>query len=270
MIYFPTCKLNLGLQVLSKREDGYHEIASVMLELPFHDILEITPSKDFNFELTGVEWNEDLSSNSCVKAFQLLKRHNPHLNNYSMHLHKCIPTGAGLGGGSSDASFVLRALNELEELNYSTNELEQFAAELGSDNAFFIQGGIQYSFGRGEKLEVLDKHLLDGYWIYLVNFGYHISTAEAYSGVQPVANRSDLKDILQQPILNWKETLHNDFELSVFKNYPFLSEAKNQLYKHGAIYAAMSGSGSTMFGIFEKEQEIPWERPFQLEKWLKL
>lgn len=266
MIYFPTCKINLGLHILEKRSDGYHEIETTMLEIPYTDVLEVIVSEEDRFSSSGQEIPGD--NNSCVAALKLLRK-DFEFHPMQIHLHKELPTGAGLGGGSADSTFTLKAINEIAQLNLTESQLEKYAAQLGSDNAFFVKGGFQLGKGRGELLSELTNSL-KGYYIYVLNIGLHVSTAEAYAKVIPNSNRNELSELVQMPISTWKNNLVNDFELSVFEKYPELSEIKEKLYEEGAIYAAMSGSGSTLFGIFAEEKKIEWDRPLLVDKWLKL
>ncbi len=256
MIYFPSCKINLGLHILRKRTDGFHEIESGMLEIPFRDVLEIVPAKSFTFESSGLEIPGE--GNLCISAWQLLQGEFGLLG-AKMHLHKTIPMGGGLGGGSSDAAYALIAINHLYDLGLSVQQLESYAARLGSDCAFFIRGGLQLAKGRGELLEPLEIRLPELY-VVLVNHGIHVPTKDAYANVQPDDQRSSLKEILLQPLETWKDKLVNDFERSVFQQHPSLAETKQELYDNGAVYAAMSGSGSTMFGLFTEDPgTIRWK-----------
>jgi 4-diphosphocytidyl-2-C-methyl-D-erythritol kinase len=271
MIYFPPCKINLGLHILSRRDDGYHEIESGMLEIPFRDLLEIIPSEESAFTSSGLEIPG--TGNSCIAAYELLRK-DFGLPNVRMHLHKIVPMGGGLGGGSSDSAWTLKALNEQFALGLSAAQLEYYAAQLGSDNPFFIKGGLQLATGRGEVLEPLDIPLpvpvRRGVWqICLVNLGIHVPTKDAYRHVTPQADRRPLKEILQLPIGEWKNGLVNDFEASVFLQHPQLKTIKEDLYRAGAVYAAMSGSGSTLFGLFEeKPSVVQWTYDPLFETWV--
>jgi 4-diphosphocytidyl-2-C-methyl-D-erythritol kinase len=254
MILFPPAKINLGLHILFKRNDGYHELETVMTPLPFTDILEILPCKKFEFIQTGLTIPGDSQSNLCVKAY-LLMREKYNIPPVYIHLRKIIPMGGGLGGGSSDAAFVLKGINDLFQLNLTTQKLEELAAQLGSDCPFFIQNIPQVAKGRGEILTPIELKL-KGYYIKILNLGIHVGTKEAYDGCTFSNNSKTLSDIISQPISTWKNELKNDFENSVFKIHPKLEAAKQALYNDGAIYAAMTGSGSTLFGIFEIKPEL--------------
>lgn len=265
MIFFPSSKINLGLHILRKRDDGYHAIESGMLEVPFRDVLEVVPSDSLVFTSSGLEIPG--GENSCVQAFRLLQQEFD-LPGAHIHLHKMVPMGGGLGGGSSDCAQTLVALNQLFDLGLTDDQLEQYAARLGSDTPFFIRGGLQLSTGRGEILRPL-KLDLPHWQICIVNLGIHVSTLEAYAGVTPKADRAPLETILQLPVHTWKDHLVNDFEESVFAHHPALITVKQELYAAGAVYAAMSGSGSTLFGLFEtKPEKIAWSREPAYEVWV--
>ena len=249
MIVYPNAKINIGLNVLNKREDGYHELSSVFYPVSeLYDILEIITSDDFSFSSSGIAIPGD--NNICTKAFDLLKAEYD-VGNVKIHLHKIIPIGAGLGGGSADGAFVLKALNELFELNLTNNQLEKYALELGADCPFFIENTPKYVTGIGEQMTAIDLDLSD----YEIKFFFpdlHISTAEAYRRVNPNFPKYALLDLIEQPIENWKSTVKNDFENSAFKNYPQLAKMKAELYADGAIFASMTGSGSVLYGVFVK------------------
>lgn len=267
MINFPTCKINLGLHILRKRVDGYHDIETAMLELPFCDVLEALESKEASFSTSGLEIPG--SGNLILDAERVFRKHRE-IPVLSFHLHKMIPMGGGLGGGSSDAAFALKLLRDQYAPEMGNEQLKQLAAEIGSDCAFFIEGGLQFAEGRGEVLSPLVSDLQQQY-IVLVNAGIHVSTKEAYDGVVPDETRPSLRTILEKPITEWKDVLTNDFEVSVFKKYPELARLKNDLYNHGAMYAAMTGSGSTLFGIFSSEPSgISWSQEVVYEKCLKM
>ena len=251
MILYPPCKINLGLHILHKRNDGFHELDTCMYEIPLYDILEIIPSQNFEFTSSGMIIPGDVDANLCVKAFKLLKEKHE-ISNVKIHLHKQIPMGGGLGGGSSDGTYTLKLLNELFELKLTDLILEGYASELGSDCAFFVNCGCQIAKGRGEILTPIQLDL-SGYYIKIVNIGIHISTKEAYAGIEFQQHKNTLHELITKNITDWKTLLKNDFEISVFKNHPILKEVKENLYDEGAIYASMSGSGSTMFAIYREE-----------------
>lgn len=257
MICFPGCKINLGLNVLAKREDGYHTIQSVLYPIVWQDILEVIKSDKFQFSSSGLSIPGSEESNLCVKAYQLLKA-DFDLSPVKIHLHKIIPMGGGLGGGSSDGAYTLILLNDLFELNLSAEQLCAYAAKLGSDCPFFIRNQAQYATETGTTLENIDLNL-EGYYIKLLNVGVHVSTAEAYGNIHFLDNLKDPKEVVSMPLETWKNDLSNSFEASVFPNHPELAEIKEQLYNEGAIYAAMTGSGSTMFGIYKEEPSLSFD-----------
>ena len=252
MIQFPNAKINLGLRIIKKRSDGYHEIETCMYPIPWYDALEIIPSKKFNFQSTGLAINTNAENNLITKAYNLLKEAF-NIPPVDVHLHKIIPMGAGLGGGSADAAIMLKLLNAEFELGISPKELKNYAAEIGSDCPFFIDNVPAICTGRGEIMEPID-FTLSGLKLLLVKPNIHISTAEAYANVIPKTPENNLRTIILNPQL-LKEQLFNDFETPIFQQYPTLKEIKNELYKLGAIYASMSGSGSTMYGLFSDIDE---------------
>tara|TARA_B110000467_G_scaffold125244_1_gene117617 strand:+ start:306 stop:1118 length:813 start_codon:yes stop_codon:yes gene_type:complete len=256
MILFPPSKLNLGLQIIAKRNDGYHNLQTVFYQFPLNDILEIL--KDDSLSPGTCMFNSSgllipSGQNLCEKAYYLLTKYF-NLPGVQIHLHKIIPLGAGLGGGSSDAAYTLRLLNTLFDLKISETKLMDYAIELGSDCPFFIRDYPQYAEGRGEVLEPIEidlkgKHLL------IINPNIHISTKEAFATIKPTESIS-CKKIVLQDISTWKENLSNDFEASIFPTYQVLKTLKNKLYDVGALYACMSGSGSTMYAIFNEKPEL--------------
>ncbi len=257
MILFPNAKINLGLNVLRKREDGFHDIETVFYPIRFMDALEVIEDKDrhgfIKFSCSGLPVFGSEEDNLCIQAYYLLKRDFPQLPAIKMHLHKAIPMGGGLGGGSADGAFVLRLLNEKFNLNLSTPQLLNYAAALGSDGPFFIINKPCFATGRGEILEEIALDL-SGYKIILVNPNIHVSTAWAFGQLKLSGDpkHPDPRNIIGQPINTWKDRLQNYFETPVFEKYPDIKNIRDELYNAGAIYAAMSGSGSTVFGIFDK------------------
>ena len=257
MITFPNCKINLGLNIIGKREDGYHNLETVFYPLPFYDVLEIiTSDKTENeFFLTGVNIDGDSKNNLCLKAYEILKKDFPQLPFIKIYLQKNIPIGAGLGGGSADGAFMLTLLNEKFNLNVSEEKLLQYALQLGSDCPFFIKNKPCFAQSRGEVLEEIQIKL-SGYKLLLVNPQIRINTSWAFSQIQPAVSKKPLKEIIQQPVSEWKKQLKNDFEQAIFAAHPSLQKIKLQLYNLGAIYASMSGSGSTIFGIFNSDTNL--------------
>ena len=251
MIVFPNCKINLGLHILGKREDGFHNLETVFYPVPFKDALELIPATntDIEFTGTGLAVDGNAADNLCVKAYHLLKKDFREIPAVKIHLHKAIPLGAGLGGGSADAAFMLKLLNEKFKLKLSTDQLINYAQQLGSDCPFYIINKPCFATGRGEMLEEITVDL-SAYKMVLINPGIHINTSWAFTNITPDLPVKSIKEIIQQPISSWKDELKNDFETAVFTAHPAIKEIKEKLYSQGAIYAAMSGSGSTVFGFF--------------------
>jgi len=264
VIVFPNCKINLGLHILQKREDGYHDLETVFYPIALHDGLEITqnfsPATDVEFSVSGNNIEGNLSDNICIKAYHLLKKDFPHLPEIKMHLHKVIPTGAGLGGGSADGAFTLLLLNNKFNLDLNDEQLINYALHLGSDCPFFIKNKPCLAKGRGEKMEEVELNL-SAYKIFIVHPGIHISTAWAFSQIKPYSERRSLNETIQLPVHEWREHLKNDFEEVVMNQHPELKELKESLYNAGAMYASMSGSGSTFYGIFPKKSEPRFNFP---------
>jgi len=257
MIVFPNCKINLGLYILQKRTDGFHDLETIFCPVGLLDALEIIQNPapqliEVEFTTSGLKI--DTEENICVKAYQLLKKDFPELACIKMHLHKVIPLGAGLGGGSSDGASALLLLNKKFNLGLSERQLIGYALNLGSDCPFFIKNKPCYATGRGEVLEEINLDLIN-YKIVLVNPKIHINTAFAFSKIKPDNTRASLKQIIQQPVSEWKNILKNDFEETVFNKYPEIKTIKHQLYQQGAVYCSMSGSGSTVYGLFEKSSQ---------------
>jgi 4-diphosphocytidyl-2-C-methyl-D-erythritol kinase len=254
LIVFPNCKINLGLHILRKREDGFHDLETVFYPVPIHDALEVirnTADDGVDFSQSGIQIDTTATGNICVKAYSLLKQHFPHLPGVKMHLHKVIPAGAGLGGGSADGAFTLKLLNEQFRLGLTSQQLLEFALQLGSDCPFFIVNQPAVGGGRGEQLRQVELQL-GAYNLILVHPGIHVSTAWAFSQIQPSTKRQPLAEIMATDVQSWRDSLFNDFEQPVFQKHPELESIKQQLYNAGALYASMSGSGSSIFGIFEK------------------
>ncbi len=251
MIVFPNCKINLGLNILSRKESGFHDLETFFYPVNFHDALEILTSTKVNTELTvtGTTTGK-IEDNICFKAYHLIKKDYPQLPEIKIHLHKAIPMGAGLGGGSADGVAMLQLLNNKFNLNINNEQLFGYALMLGSDCPFFLLNRPCFATGRGEILEPLPISL-SGYKIIIINPGIHISTSEAFKNITPSIPEKSIKEIIAQPIDTWRTQLKNDFENSMFDKYPVIKNIKEQFYKEGAIYASMSGSGSTLYGIFE-------------------
>jgi 4-diphosphocytidyl-2-C-methyl-D-erythritol kinase len=260
MICFPNAKINLGLRIIEKRSDGYHNIETVFYPIGLCDALESVPNNqntDYTLSVSGLKTDEkstDINNNLVTKAFRLLQ------STYSLlpadfFLHKIIPIGAGLGGGSSDAAFALKLINEINNLGLSNAELENISAHLGADCAFFSKNKPIFASGIGTDFIDIDIRL-KGYFLVLVKPDIFVSTAKAYSLVCPAHPDSSLKELLSEPIETWKETVVNDFELPIFEKYPQIRLIKDSLYKEGASYASMSGSGSSVFGLFREPVDL--------------
>ncbi len=261
MIVFPCAKINLGLNIVSKREDGYHNLETVFYPIPLYDALEIKymdekfPSDTAcDLKVTGNVVDCDEQKNLVVKAYHILAA-DYQLPRIHTHLYKHIPSQAGLGGGSSDAAFMIRLLDERFRLNIGNPEMERYAARLGADCAFFIEAEPAYAEGIGDVLMPADgpDGNLQGYYLCVVKPDVAVSTKEAYSAITPKKPAKSCRDIVRQPIETWKEELVNDFEEPIFKMHPELEAIKQKLYDQGAVYASMSGSGSALYGIFKEE-----------------
>ena len=250
MLFFPNAKINIGLNITSKRSDGYHNLESIFYPIAWRDILEIMPSKQLSFESTGLSIPGQ--GNLCLKAYELMKSHYG-ITPVSMHLHKNIPTGAGLGGGSSDAAFTLMALNTIYELGLEKDELKKMAAQLGADCPFFIDNTSSLTSGIGELLNPIDLDM-SNYHLLVVKPDIFVSTAEAFSIIVPQKPSLSLEEEIKMPIEKW--TLKNDFEDSIFPQYPELLEIKKSLIQAGALYASMSGSGSSIYSIFSEKPQL--------------
>lgn len=254
MLVFPNAKINIGLNIVEKRADGFHNIQSVFYPIKLSDALEIIVDHTHDaikIETSGLAITGSVEENLIYKAYHLIKAQYvlPGLNVY---LHKVIPMGAGLGGGSSDAAFFIKLLNDVADINLSYGEQHYFAKQLGSDCSFFINNKPAYATQKGE---VLDSVLLDlsGKHIVLIKPDVFVSTPMAYAGVTPQKPASHLEEDVLLPVENWKGTIKNDFEPSVFEKFPVIGQIKERLYASGALYVAMSGSGSSVYGIFDKE-----------------
>ena len=258
MILFPNAKINLGLNIIRKRADGFHDLETFFCPVNLCDALEVIPqqspataTENVIFNTSGIHIDGNTKDNICVKAWNLLKKDFSELPQVQMHLHKVIPTGAGLGGGSSDGAFTVQILNRLFDLKVPEPELSAYALQLGSDCPFFLLNQPCFAEGRGERLEPISVDLT-GYEILLIHPGIHISTAKAFAGVRPRVPEKSVYGVVQQPVTSWRRELVNDFEESLFPLFPALKEIKESLYAEGAVYASMTGSGSAVYGLFEK------------------
>jgi 4-diphosphocytidyl-2-C-methyl-D-erythritol kinase len=256
VITFPNSKINLGLNIVSKRDDGFHNIETAFLPIPFEDCLEVERTTNHSsLTISGLPIEGALENNLCWKAYGLL---NTQFNvpAIDIKLHKQIPSGAGLGGGSSDAAFTLKLLNEKFNLALTREQLFGFASQLGSDCPFFIINRPCLGSGRGEILEEVQIPELNGFSVLLVLPGIHISSGWAFQQTSPRKPQESIREIIKKPINNWKGSLVNDFEGPVFNAFPELKKLKETLYDAGALYASLTGSGSAVYGIFSALPEI--------------
>lgn len=265
MIVFPNCKINLGLHVTRKRPDGFHDLETIFYPLPVNDALEVITHTSLQFESSGIPVPGNAADNLCLKAFELLRSDFPQLPPVSIHLLKNIPIGAGLGGGSADAAFMLQLLNQKFQLGLTEAALLDYAAQLGSDCPFFIINRPCYATGRGEIMETISLDL-SAYSFLLVHPGIHVNTGWAFKQLTPGTPAYSLRDVIQTPVELWKDIVTNDFEIPVFQAHPVLGNIKEQMYSSGAVYAAMSGSGSAVFGIFPKNKiaDIGWDASYRV------
>lgn len=264
MVVFPNAKINIGLCITGKRNDGYHNIESIFYPVPITDILEIVPLEEgdrFNFYGTKIEG--DLEKNLIVKATTEMRKalildYDPskqgQVLKFSFHLQKIIPTGAGLGGGSADGTYTLKALNRLLDLNLKVGHMEEIALKLGSDCPFFVRNKPALVSGRGENVEHIDLDL-SNYHLVLIHPGIHISTTEAYQNIITQPSKINWQSTVKKPISEWKNHLRNDFEKTIFEKHPEIKSIKEKLYEIGADYAQMSGSGSAVYGLFKDEKD---------------
>ena len=255
MVTFPNCKINIGLNILGKREDGYHNIQTVFYPIPITDALEViecpNSGEAIKFTASGIHVPGKAGSNLCTRAYEILKQDFPGLPSIKMHLHKVIPMGAGLGGGSADAAFTLELLNSKFSLQLSSEQLMEYALQLGRDCPFFIFNKPCVGTGRGEVLTPIELDV-SAYKIFLINPGIDISTHLAFSQITIAEQSENLAELILKPIKEWKQFIFNDFEIPVFNTYSEIADIKTALYGNGALYAGMSGSGSTVYGIFQK------------------
>ena len=261
MVSFPNAKINLGLHVVARRPDGFHNIESCFYPVGWTDVLEIIEAEALQFSSSGRPIPGEAAHNLCLKAYAALQQ-DFDLPPVHIHLHKVIPIGAGLGGGSADAAFAVKLLNHKFALGLTPERMEDYVRPLGSDCAFFIRNKPLYCYEKGDRFADIDVDL-QGYWIGLVNPGLHVSTPEAYAGMTARPPAVPLRDVLARPVEAWQDALQNDFERTVFAKYPAIAAVKVQLYAAGAVYASMSGSGATVYGIFR--QPVPLREHFPAE-----
>ena len=254
MLNFPNAKINIGLNVLNRRDDGYHNLETIFYPVNLKDALEIVVADELSFESSGLEIPGMVEDNLCIKGYHLMKK-DFDLPPLKIHLHKHIPIGAGLGGGSADAAFFIRLIDQNFNLGMTDEQMIGYARKLGADCAFFIKNKPVFAFEIGDEFEPVRLDL-SKYQVVLVMPPVHVSTAEAYRGVKPAPVKDSLMDLIYEPIADWKKYIKNDFEASVFKNHPEIRGVKASLYEAGALYASMSGSGASVFGIFQTTPDL--------------
>lgn len=255
MILFPNAKINIGLNIVGRRQDGYHNLETVMYPIALREALELVEAKELRFTSSGIDIPGNVADNLCLRVYQLLALDHK-LPPVHIHLHKHIPIGAGLGGGSADSSFLIKLINKKFSLNLSDQEMESYASEIGSDCAFFIKNKPVFAFEKGDKFRDIELDLCK-YFVVLVMPPVHVSTAEAYSGISAKPVSKHLTELIKLAPEQWKFDVKNDFEDSVFPKFPIIAEIKSKLYDAGAVYASMSGSGASVYGIFNQELKLP-------------
>lgn len=255
MLAFANAKINLGLHVTGKRADGYHNLETIFYPVKIYDVIETLDAEVLSCTIRGTDIPGDTKDNICLRAYHLL-RNDFDLPPQHLCLLKNIPIGAGLGGGSADAAFLIKLLNEKFKLSLSNEQMEDYARKLGADCAFFIRNESVYAEGKGDEFSEVSIDL-SGYFLVLVKPEIHVSTAEAYDGIKAAPPVTSLKDLIHLPLSDWKAQLKNDFETSVFLKYPEIENIKNNLYRNGAVYASMSGSGSCVYAIFKSAVKLP-------------
>lgn len=255
MLTFANAKINLGLNLIEKRPDGYHNLETIFYPIQLTDTVELVDADETTCVTKGIEIPGNDEDNICLKAFKRLQ-YEFDLPHQQIILLKNIPVGAGLGGGSADAAFLIKLVNEKFNLNLTSAQMEDYARHLGADCAFFIENKPVYAFAKGDKFESLELSL-SNYFIVLVKPPVHVSTALAYANVKVKQPLTSLKNLIHLPLKEWRNAILNDFEPSVFAKYPQIDEIKTKLYAAGATFALMSGSGSSVFGIFEEPIKLP-------------
>lgn len=256
MITFPNAKINIGLNVISRRNDGYHNLETVFYPIKIKDALEVIESKEMSFETSGITIPGHANENLCLKAYDLMRK-DFDLPNISIHLHKQIPIGAGLGGGSADAAFFIKLLNEKFELGLEISQMQKYCRQLGADCAFFIENKPLFALGKGDFFESVGLDL-SSYKIALVMPPVHVSTGEAYRGVNPQEPKISLKEVVKLPVDEWQGKIKNDFEEHILKAHPQIRGVKAALLEAGALFALMSGSGASVYGIFKEQVDLSY------------
>lgn len=254
MINFPIAKINIGLNITARRADGYHNLETVFYPIKINDVLELIQSNELSFEASGLGIPGKIEDNLCIRAYHLIKQDHD-LSPVSIHLHKHIPIGAGLGGGSADAGYFIKLIDQKFDLGLTADAMRNYARQLGADCAFFIDSTPVFAFDKGDQFEPVQLDL-SSYHIALVMPPTHVSTAEAYRGVKPSPVNRSLKDLVKLPVAEWRNHIKNDFEDHIFKAHPEIRGVKADLYQAGALYVSMSGSGASVFGIFETKPDL--------------
>lgn len=273
MVTFPNCKINIGLYIKEQREDGYHNLETIFYPVPFTDVLEIIRSdevssaKKYVFSTSGLTLDIHEENNICIRAYNLIRNYLGSIPHVRVHLHKNIPSGAGLGGGSADGAFTLRLLNDLLKLGLQEEEIAALSLELGSDCPFFLKNRACYAKGRGEILEDISLDL-KGYYLVLVSPDIHISTADLFMKVRHEKALINLKQLSQLPVAEWRDVVNNDFESAAFALHPAIKAIKDSLYKQGAVYASMTGTGSTVYALFTEDIPIEINEKYTINKFL--
>lgn len=254
MITFPNAKINIGLNITGKRADGYQNLETIFYPISIKDALEVVEASEMAFETSGIEIPGHTHENLCLKAYDLMRK-DVDLPNIHIHLHKQIPIGAGLGGGSADAAFFIKLINEKFEMNMSAEQMQGYCRKLGADCAFFIDNKAVFAFEKGDVFKAIDLDLSD-YCIALVMPPVHVSTWEAYRGINPKLPQQSLKDLIKLPVEEWQGTITNDFEEHILRNHPQIRGVKASLLEAGALFSLMSGSGASVYGIFKEAVDL--------------
>ena len=256
MVLFPNAKINLGLHVTGRRHDGFHNIETVFFPVPLMDVLEMVKADDqqFAFTLSGIGIPADGAENLCVLAWKMLQKEFE-LPPVKIHLHKNIPTGAGLGGGSSDGAYMIRLINQYFSLHLADDRMEDYARRLGSDCPFFIRNRPVFATGRGDQFFPVNIDV-SKHFLVIVKPPFGVSTREAYAGIRPAKPAVDLRDAIRLPIVEWRGKIINDFEVPVFKKHPEIAAIKSKLYDLGALFSLMSGSGSAVYALFDHSVDL--------------
>jgi 4-diphosphocytidyl-2-C-methyl-D-erythritol kinase len=254
MITFPNSKINIGLNITSRRSDGYHDLETIIYPVQIKDALEVIEAAEMGFETSGLEIPGHANENLCLLAYDLLRKdfNLPHLK---IHLHKQIPIGAGLGGGSADAAFFIQLINEKFQLSLDVNAMQNYCRKLGTDCAFFIENKPLFAYEKGDVFKDVELDL-SNYHVALVMPPVHVSTGEAYRGVKPQKPQQSLKELIQLPLEDWQGKITNDFEEHILRNHPQIRNAKAALIEAGALFALMSGSGASVYGIFKEQTDL--------------